>query len=55
MPFHAVVHREQMHCPQTGFNATSSEEEGGGGRTGEVTGVQAARGVQAGVNLSCLR
>lgn len=38
MPFHAVVHREQMHCPQTGFNATSSEEEGGRGRRREDGG-----------------
>lgn len=38
MPFHAVVHREQMHCPQTGFNATSSEDGGGRGRRGEDGG-----------------
>uniref|UniRef100_A0A3Q3W053 Uncharacterized protein n=1 Tax=Mola mola TaxID=94237 RepID=A0A3Q3W053_MOLML len=30
-PFHAVVHREQMHRPQTGFHATSSEKAAGRG------------------------
>lgn len=38
MPFHAAVHREQLHRPQTGFHATSSEEGGGDSGAGGPRG-----------------
>ncbi len=51
MPFHAVMHRQQMHCPQTGSHATSSEEAVGGVRWQEGWRPE---GLTQGINLSWL-